>query len=1086
MTISGLLHKVLVSVILIMLLGFFSETVKAVQDSDKNLTSENHDLSIADLQENFHLEEAVYQETVTGQIIDAITMNPLPGATIIVQGTNIGTSTDINGNFELNVPSLNEILVITYIGYDSIEEPIDGRTEINISLEASAFLVDDVVVTALGIAREARALGYSISRVSPEDMTVNRTTNFIDALEGRMAGVNVTSLSTGPGGSSRINIRGQSSFGDNNRPLIVVNGVPIDNTSFGLRGGEGDRGTSRNSDAGDGLSSINPDDIEDLTVLKGAAASALYGSRGKDGVILITTRNRAAGTGLQIEYNSNFTLEMPIDYTDFQQEYGQGERGVRAVPGDGSGVWSFGERIESGMTYEPFAGVVIPYEAQGSHVKNFYQNGYNISNAITLSQGTATGGFNLSLSNLTSQGIMPMDNDSYGRNTISLGFTETLANRFTLSGNVNYSRQSHENPPNMFEQDYSPVVIYTMANTMPLNVLQENAFTEEGDEVFWSRFTNRTNPYVALSRFDNIERDRVYGNLTARLNLADWIFVQGRLGQDYWNREQDYNLPTGTQRQGPAPPGLFNGQYIQDQRSMREVNADLLVNATQEFGEFGLNGNFGGNIMYRKNQRRNVLGTNFYSRGLYSLDNASDLSPIFSMSEMQVNSLYGSGEVSWRDFVFVTGTLRNDWFSTLARGNRSISYPSISGSFVFSQAFAFNLPEWITYGKIRGSYAEVGTDADIAPYSNNLFYSINQNLRPNIDGVGQPLGSISGSVVPSPDLRPMRVKETEVGLEMTLFDNLSFEVAHYIKVSTDQIMNVQIPDASGFTGQRVNLGEHENRGWEMMVSISPVRSTDFNWTLSANAAHNRSKVTDLGGEISDSEFIQVATNENVAIRHYLGQPLGQIWGNDFLYDDQGRQIFNENNGLPLWTSEPVYLGNSIPNWTGGITNNFNYRNLSASFLIDFRLGHRLFSWTHHNIYRHGLDKKTLPGREEGFIVGDGVNPDGSVNTTPAEVQSFYEVVRTGRIAGGDTFDASNWQLRQITVGYNLTPHLPAGLGIRNLRLNLVLNNVAVLKNWDVPHLHPSQVGMYGDNQMGLESTALPVTRSIGFNLNVQI
>ncbi len=1034
-------------------------------------------LLISESQEN--IEETIYQETVTGQVVDATTMNPLPGATVIIEGTNIGTTTDLDGRFEIEVESLNQTLIFSYVGYERQEVQIDGRTEIDIQLQSMALEGEDIVVTALGIDRQARGLGYSITRASPEDVTVNRSPNFVDALQGRMAGVNISSVGTGPQGSSKIRIRGQSSFGANNSPLIVVNGVPIDNTSFGVAGDVGERGTSRNSDSGDGLSSINPDDIEDITVLKGGAAAALYGSRAKDGVIMITTRQRAEGIGTQVEYNSNFQFSRPIDRRDYQFEYGQGEGGQRPTSANpGSGVWSFGERFEPNMTHTLFDGIEVPYEPQPDQLREYYRNGTNLSNTITLSHGGETGGFNISLSNQQSEAILP--GSSFERNNISVGFTQMVADRLTLSGNVSYANEDRTNPPNIHEQDYSPVVIYTLASSMPMDVLEANAFTEEGDEPFWSRFTNRTNPYFALSRFENNERDRIYGNITANLDFTDWLSVQGRIGQDYFYREQDYNLPTGSQRQAPAPPGFVNGQYIQDQLRSREINADFLVMANQNFGPFGVDANFGGNLMYRRTDRHNVLAQDFYTRGLYAIGNGRVVDPNYNLSERQVNSLYGSAQVDYNAMFFVSGTLRNDWFSTLSPENRSILYPSVTASAVFSEIFEANIPGWLTFGRVFASYSEVGSDTDVQPYAGNLNYTINPTTFR--DG---PLGGISGNQVPNPDLRPMRVREWEFGLELSLFDNLSLELSYYDKLSKDQILQQQISNVSGFTNQLINVGESLNQGVEMMVDFFPIRSETYSWNFNFNASYNTTEVLDLGSDV-DVDEITMGTHEfHGELRQVTGLPMNQLYGFGFAEDDQGRTIFNPDNGLPFRSENQRRFGSALPKWTGGFYNRFHYRDLSMSFLIDFTLGHKLISGTHINAYRHGNDKATLVGRDQGFVVGDGVNPDGSENTAQAEIQDFYQVIRTHRTAEQSVFDASNWQLRQITVGYDLTRQVAEPLGLRGLRLSIVANNIAVLRS-HVPHIHPDQNGLMSDTAMGLESTGLPVTTNIGFNLNVQI
>ncbi|MGI9541688.1 MAG: carboxypeptidase-like regulatory domain-containing protein, partial [Cyclobacteriaceae bacterium] len=474
---------------------------------------------------------------ITGKILDE-SENPLPGVNVLVKGTSTGTVSDFNGDYSLSVPDEAETLIFSFIGYQTMEVRIENRSAINISMTTDITQLGELVVTALGIEKEQKTLGYATSKVKPAEFTVNRSPVFMDALQGKVAGVNITKLGSGPQGSSKIRIRGVSSFGGNNSPLIVINGVPIDNTNFGVRGDVNEVGRNRRSDSGDGLSGINPDDITSMSVLKGAAASALYGSRAKDGVIMITTMNRAEGEGLTVEWNSNYTSDMPLDYTDYQYEYGQGEGGVRPdAPGPTSGVWSFGERM--GGTQILFDGLVVPYEPQRNKVKDYYDVGHTWSNTIRVSSGGENGGFSLSLGNLDNKTILP--GSKYDRQTVNLGFTQKVS-KLTVSGNMNYAHEDRTNPPNIAEQDYSPVVIYTLATSMPLDVLRDNAFDENGDEIKYSRFTNRTNPYFALSRFENNVKDRVYGNITAKYDLTDWLYVQGRIGQDYYTRDVEYNL----------------------------------------------------------------------------------------------------------------------------------------------------------------------------------------------------------------------------------------------------------------------------------------------------------------------------------------------------------------------------------------------------------------------------------------------------------------------------------------------------------------------------------------------------------------
>ncbi len=998
----------------------------------------------------------------------------LAGATVRAKGTNQGALTDNLGKYRLSVADNVTTLIISYIGYTTQEVEIGGRTVIDVVLAESASTLDEVVVTALGIEKDRKTLGYATSKVNPDEFNVNRTPNFMDALQGKIAGVNITKLGSGPQGSSKIRIRGVSSFGNNNSPLIVVNGIPVDNTSFGVSGDVNEVGSNRRSDSGDGLSSINPDDVESMTILKGAAAAALYGARAKDGVIMITTKSGANTDGVEVTYNMNYTDGTPLDFTDFQYEYGQGEGGVRPnAPGPTSGVWSFGEPV--GGTQILFDGVEVPYTPTPGKIREYYRNSSTFMNTLTVATRGTNGGISFSASNMDATAILP--GSDYNRKTVNVGFTQKIK-KFTVSGNLNYSNETRTNPPNIAEQDYSPVVIYTLSSTMPMDLLEEKCCDANGDEILYSRFTNRTNPYFALKRFENNLRDRIFGNITAKYDFTDWLFAQVRVGQDYYNRDVDYNLPTGSRRQSAPPPGFVNGQYVQDQRRLREVNADFLISANKTFGDFGILVNAGGNQMYRRSDVNTILGQNFFTRNLYTIGNASTVTPNYSLAERKVNSLYASTEFSYKGYLYINATARNDWFSTLSPENRSILYPSVTASFIFSDAFR-SLPEWLSFGKIRLAYAQAGSDTDVAPYSNNLFYAINPLQLSN-----RPVGSISTSNVPNANLKPMQVTEREIGLELTLFNNLRFEVSYYDKLSSDQILSAQTSDASGYTSRLINVGESENKGLELFLSVSPIKTDKFVWNTSANVSYNTSKVLSLGDDVDDS-FITVGTSEfHGELRQVVGQPMAQLYGWGWLRDEQGRQVFNANNGLPLRSTEQLAFGTALPIWVGGFTNSFAFKGFTASFLIDFKLGHKMISGTHLNAYRHGLDKATLVGRDVGYVVGEGVNPDGNINTAQAQIQPFYQATRTFLTSEQSVFNAGSWQLRQVSIGYDFTRHMAAIKFIKALKLDIVGNNVAVLKQW-VPHIHPDQNGIIGDTRVGLEATGLPITRDIGFNLNVK-
>ncbi len=1028
--------------------------------------------------------------SVKGMVSDK-TNSGVAGVSVKIKGTNQGTTTDNGGNYKISVGQ-NSILVFSSVGFISQEIKVGNRNVINVTLNEETQNLDEIVVTALGIKKDAKKLGYSVSTITREALTENRTPNFMNALQGQIAGVNISPLGTGPAGTSKIRIRGQSSISGQNSPLIVVNGIPIDNTNFGTNPGNaaadnsiGVRGGGNTSDGGDGLSSINPDDIESMTVLKGATAAALYGSRAKDGVIMITTKTKGDSKGIGVSFNSNFTNDTPLDFTDFQYLYGQGENGIRPTTANPtSGQWSFGEKFQPGMTQVLFDGVTVPYEPVYNRISKFFRNGTNFTNTVSISSTTEKGGLTLSFANMDNKGIVP--NNSFNRKTINLGYAYDISKKLSIAGSVNYSNENNKNPPNIANQDNSiPTAVYNMANSMPFDLLEAKKFDANGDEFVYSRFKNRTNPYFTLSQqFQNITRDRIFGNISIKYKLLDWLAVQGRVGQDYWSRDQDYNnFPTGQASLGPAPVGFVNGVYTQESRRFRETNADILITANKTFGDFGIDLNVGGNQMFRRSDVNSTQVTDFVVRDLYTVMNGRVKDPIYGLSERAVNSIYGASEFSYKNFLFLNVTARNDWFSTLAKENRSILYPSVSGSYVFSQSLS-SIPSWLSFGKLRVAYAEVGSDTDVSPYSNNLFYAINANLFGNPAGSPQPIGGSSGGTVPNSNLKPMRTSESEIGLELKLFKNrLSIDLAAYRKVTSDQIVSAQVSDASGFTNSLINSGKSQTNGLEMLLAFSPVKSSSFQWNVTINGSYNITKVLSL---TTDKEGERITTGTHVfngELRQIVGQEMGQIYGFGFKRNDQGQMIFG-TNGIPLRTNDLISYGSALPKWMGGITNSFNYKGLTLSFLIDFKLGNMMLSGTNFNAVRHGLHQMTLDGRETGFITGVGVTEKGEPNTVPAKVQDYWSVVRTQAIVEPVVYNGGYWKLRQITAGYDLSKFLPKSFPVKSLKLSLTANNVFLIKKW-VPNIDPDSFGYSSDNLVGMESTGLPTTRSLGFNLNAK-
>ncbi|WP_051359860.1 SusC/RagA family TonB-linked outer membrane protein [Adhaeribacter aquaticus] len=1021
---------------------------------------------------------------ITGRVVSS-KGEGLPGVTVLVKGTTTGTATDADGNYTLNVPERAGTLVFSYIGFTTMERAFSGAGTVNITLADDAKALEEVVVTAFGIKREARKLGYSTATVSTENLTQTRTNNVGNSLVGKVAGVQVQAAPTGAGGSSKIRIRGQASFGGNNSPLIIVNGVPINNSAGGSANGAGTgaAGEAR-TDTGDGLQSINPDDIESMTVLKGAAAAALYGFRAANGAIIITTKSGKGQTGIGVEVTSNFIADQALDYTDFQYEYGGGENGRRpqvlqggpnAARGasTGTGQWSFGEKFD-GQPVIGHDGQMHPYSPNRDRVKDFYRTGTTWTNSVALSGGSEKGNFRLSFANTDANNIIP--NSDFHKKILNFGLTYNLTEKLSAQLNANYSNELNHNPPIVSQQDFNiNQTLYNLSNHTDVSWLEAAYQDENGNEIFPSRFTNRSNPYWTINkRFENSRRDRIFGNASIRYQVLPWLYVQGRVGQDYFTNPYNFNRPTGTAFLSVAPTG-FNGDYYESVSTFRERNLDFLVGGNREFGKFGIDFTLGGNSMDIKNSRLGTSVTNFYVRDLYHINNGQVKNPNYFYSQNRVNSLFGTVDFSFNNYLFLNLTGRNDWFSTLNPKSNSYLYPSISTSFVFSQAFS-TLPAWVNYGKVRVAYAEVGGATD--PYQNALFYNINPNPL-SVGGFNYAIGNVSSGVSPNPNLRPLSVKELEAGLELRTLDNrVNLDFTVYRKNTVDEILNVDISHASGYGQTKVNVGRLRNQGIEALLSLEPVRTENLTWNSAFNYTINRSKVLELAAgqqrfDMESGEFIGVVSQE-------VGQPLNSLRGFDFRRDAQGRILTASGRFLQ---GNMVTYGSAVPVHTGGWLNTVTYKGIRLFAQVDFKAGHKLISNSNFNFTRHGLHKMSLVGREGG-VVFDGVNADGSPNTTAVPAQDFYNNYRSTSVATPFVYNASFVRWRTLSLGYDFSRFVNKSF-IKGLNVNAFVNNVLMIKKY-VDNLDPETQYSTSDRFAGLEAHALPTTRSYGLNVNIKL
>lgn len=1003
---------------------------------------------------------------IRGTVVDG-KGDPVEGVSIILKGTSIGTVSDAQGRYSISLPNKGT-LVFSFVGFVTREVSISEQTTVNITLQNEDQMLGGVLVTALGIKKEAKRLGYAATSVNTEQLTTNRTTNVGNSLQGKVSGVNVSVPASGPGGSSKIRIRGQSSFGGDNSPLIIVNGIPINNNSISAGYQNPANPSGGSSDGGDGLQAINQDDIESMTVLKGAAASALYGFRAKDGAIIITTKSGAKNAGIGIEYNVNFQMSNALDFTDFQYEYGQGENGVRpttVAEAQSSGIWSFGEKFD-GAQVPQFDGSTQAYLPNRNRVKDFYETGNELTNSIALSGANEKGNFRLSFANTDANGIVP--NSDYHKKIVNLGLNYKFTPKFSAQLNANYSNEFNHNPPQIGIEGFSVnTTIFTMANSINVAWLK-NYMDENGNEMPLARFTGRNNPYwVAYKHFENIHKDRLFGNASLRYQFTKWLYVQGRIGQDYYTRPYDYNRPTGSRNLNAAVTG-FNGSYYQNVSTFRERNMDLLVGANKNFGKFGIDVTLGGNQMQ---QISDVLATsvnNLYVRDLYTVSNGQVKTPSYSYSKKRVNSVYAAAEFSYDNYLFLNVTGRNDWFSTLNPKSNSYLYPSASLSFVFTDAIN-SMPAWLSFGKIRAAYAEVGGDTD--PYTNSLYYSINANPF-NSSG----LGTISSTVSPNPNLRPLKVKESELGVELRLFNGLlGIDVSAYRKLTVDEILNVDVSITSGYNQTKVNIGKLKNEGVEMLLTVVPVNG-QVRWETVFNASYNKSEVLELA---NGQERLDVGIGQYFGtISHEVGLPLASVRSFDYKRDDKGNIITSA--GKPL-LGELMTFGSAIPKWTGGWLNTVSYKGFRLFTQVDFKYGAVVLSNSNFNFLRHGLSKESLEGREGGALL-EGVNADGTPNETRVPAEDFYSAFRN--LGEKFVFDASFIRLRSISLGYDLSRFVKSKF-IRGLTVSAIANNVLMIKKY-LDNLDPESQISVSDNFQGIDTHALPTTRSFGINLSVKI
>ncbi|GAA4917565.1 SusC/RagA family TonB-linked outer membrane protein [Mucilaginibacter defluvii] len=997
---------------------------------------------------------------VTGRVVDEKGA-PLPGVSVAVKGSTAGTVTDASGKFSINAPD-NGTLVFSFIGYQSQEVAVAGKTVINVTLQPSQTDLKEVVVTALGITKEQKKLGYAVTTVNGEALNKAKETNVALSLQGRVAGLSVGGSNGGPGSSARVLLRGLTSFTAGG-PLYVINGVPMDNTQRGQSGEWG------GADYGDGISNINSDDIESMTVLKGQTASALYGTRASNGVILITTKSGKKNSQFGIEFNSNVQFDKAVDNTDFQQVYGQGIQGVKPTTLDAarlSGSLAWGTRMD-GSDVMQIDGKMHPYSPVSNYI-DFYRTAPSFTNTASFTGGNETGAFRLSLSNLRANSIVP--NSYLDRKTFNFNGSQQVTKRLNISVVANYVLENSKNRSGLSDGPGNPNNGLFLAPNQDIKTLSPGT-TTGGKELTFTDDTYVTNPYFAANFFQkNVKRNRLISSLSAKYDLTNWLYVQGRLGYDNSNDLRVDIEPTGTAYRND------NGTMNQTNLQTTEFNADVLINAKRNLVKdlLDLDLSVGGNI-----RKSNLTGTyingqnGFIIPYFYSLRNfrTRDSGPYNDLSANQVNSAYYSADFSFKNFFVLSTTGRYDYYSSISKSvGPGIFSPSVAGSFIFSELYQIN---GLDLGKVRLSYAQ--TSADAKPYANTVYYDLNNSIN------GIPAAGFS-SQLPNLFLKPYRLQELEAGLEMKFWgDRLGFDITYFSRKTKDEIINAQTDWTAGYTNRYIGTGSTQNRGLEVEIHGTPVRKSDFSWTPSFNFTFVKNKILstdDLENNVNFGTYRPAASSGTAITALVVGLAGPQILASDYKRDAAGNIVY-DGDGLPQ-RGELKAMGSTIPKIYGGFNNTFNYKQFNLSFLVDYRFGNKVLSATENGSIFRGLNKLTLEGREGG-VVGQGVTESGATNTTAAPAQTYYQAL-SRNVGAVSVLDGSFIKLRQITLGYTFNAAFLRGTPFSSIGVSAVGRNLWTIMR-KTKNIDPESGFSADPRYAGIEGTSLPFTRTYGLNVN---
>ena len=1043
---------------------------------------------------------ALAQMKISGTVISSEDGQPVIGASVVVTGTGQGTVTNLDGQFTLAVPERAK-LHISSAGMKAVD--VTAKDNMRVVLEPLNTTLGEVVVTAMGIKRSAKALGFSATAVKGDEIAAARTNDIMSSLAGKVAGVQISSSSSDPGSSKSVIVRGISSLGSTNQPLYVIDGVPLNNSTVST-----DRDLNRGYDFGNGASAVNPDDVESMTILKGAAATALYGSRAANGVILITTKTgKKAQRGLGIEYNGGMQWETLLRLPQMQNDFGMGWYGNKTDNENGSWGPRFdGSWLRYGAVYEGTQNFKS-YVPIKNNVRDFFDTGYRYSNSVSLNGATDVSNFFLSLSQISQDGIIPTNADSYNKYTFSARASHKV-NNLTFSTSLNYAYQRNNFVST--GQKSSSMYNNVMQTPRDISIVElkdlNNPFNTPG---YYYTPYGVTNPYYVLNNFKNeFESERFYGKLQLDYDFLKYFKLTYRFGLDTSTEHHDMGEPNmstlfkGTPNWEDALRSL-TGRVSEQTTRRREINQDLLVTFDKDLTDswhvnvlVGFNGN------ERKYSYQSSEITNLTIPTWLNLANTADKPTIKSYQRTQrLMGVLGQAEVAFKNMVYLTLTARNDWSSTLPRGSRSYFYPGATASWIFSEVLPENVKKTVNYAKLRAAWGKTGNDA--LPYMVNTIYPQGSasssgwatskfpftNGGWNAYTVGNTLGGSK--------LSPEMTTEFEVGLNMAFFGNrLSFDASFYNRTSDRQIFSLDMDAASGYLYQNMNLGEIRNRGVELVVSGTPVKLKDFAWDVTWNFTKNWSKVISLPEELGGESSIYGLTG-GTGLYAKVGEELGVFKAYVPLRDPATGKVVVDNQGLPVRDPKQQIVGSMNYKYTMGINNTFTYKGVSLSVDVDIRQGGKMFSRTKRITHFTGNAMQTAYNSRNPWIIPNTVVQNGTDaqgkpvyvdNNTPLNATSIYKFWNDGglELGAGDLIDKSYIKLRAITLSWALPKKWLANTFLTDVRLSAFGNNLFLWTPAENTFVDP-ELTSFGNDLRGNfgEWSANPSSRKFGFNVSVK-